>query len=92
LVWLRGGLPSLAPNSMLSFVAVHTIQTRRGTLTLLGTGVFDTARGEYAEADPVTSGTGMFAGATGTLWLTGTTPDAGASFSGPVTGQVCLAR
>ena len=86
------GLPGLVPSSTLSFVAVHTIETARGILTMLGTGVFDTARGEFAEIDPVTSGTGVFQGATGTLWLTGTSSDGGVSFAGDVIGQVCVAR
>lgn len=86
------GLPSLVPSATVSFVAEHTIETPRGLLRMIGTGVFDTARGEFAEVDPITGGTGVFAEATGTLWLIGTTPDAGASFSGDVTGQVCLAR
>jgi hypothetical protein len=86
------GLPDLVPNATVSFVAEHTIETPRGVLRMVGTGVFDTARGEFAEVDPITGGTGVFAEATGTLWLIGTTPDAGESFSGTVTGQVCLPR
>lgn len=86
------GLPNLVPNSTLSFVADHKIETPRGTLSMRGSGVFDTARGEYSEVDPITGGTGIFAGATGTLWLTGTSPDGGASFAGPLFGQVCLSR
>jgi hypothetical protein len=86
------GLPALAPASTLSFVADHRIETSGGDLIMVGTGVFDTARGEFAEIDPIIGGTGVFAGATGTLWLTGTSPDGGASFTGDVTGNVCVAR
>ena len=86
------GLPNLVPASTLSFMADHTIETPRGTLSMRGTGVFDTARGEYSEVDPITGGTGIFAGASGTIWLTGTSPDGGASFAGPLFGRVCLSR
>ena len=86
------GLPNLVPATTLSFVADHKIDTPRGTIIMRGTGVFDTARGEYSEVDPISGGTGIFAGATGTLWLTGTSPDGGTSFAGPMTGRICLAR
>jgi hypothetical protein len=86
------GLPAFVPAATVSFVANHAIETPRGTLSMVGTGVFDTARGVFAEADPITGGTGVFAGATGTLWLTGTSPDGGATFAGDVTGEVCVAR
>jgi hypothetical protein len=83
------GLPGLEPETTLSLAGERTIRASRGTLMLRLAGVFDTARGEFAEIDRVTSGTGRFEGATGTLWITGTGTNV---FEGQITGQICTNR
>lgn len=68
-----------------------TITTDRGTLTTRDVGLLDTARGVFTDVGRVTGGTGVFAGATGTLFFNGTTAD-GATFAVAIAGELCLAR
>lgn len=86
------GLPGLEPESTLSFAGERTIETAQGTLRLRLTGVFDTARREFSELERVTDGTGRFEGATGTLWLAGTSNADATAFEALVTGQLCTRK
>jgi hypothetical protein len=86
------GLPGIEPNTTLSYVGDRVIETEHGTLTLRFTGVFDTVRGEFSELERVMGGTGVFEGATGTLWLTGSSFNDNNNFRGDLTGQICSAR
>jgi hypothetical protein len=81
------GLPGLEPETTLSIKGERTITTARGDLMFHFITVFDTARGEFAEINRVIGGTERFAGATGTLWITGTGTTV---FDGRVTGQICI--
>lgn len=68
-----------------------TIATDRGTLTTRDVGLFDTARGVFTDVGRVTGGTGVFAGASGTLFFNGATAD-GTTFAVAIGGELCLAR
>jgi hypothetical protein len=83
------GLPGIEPETDLSIAAERTITTSHGTLMLRVAAVFDSARGEFAEINRVTGGTGTFEGATGTLWTTGTGTT---FFRGQATGKICTNR
>jgi hypothetical protein len=83
------GLTGLEPETTLSIKGERTITTAHGALTFDFVTVFDTARGEFAEINRVTGGTERLAGATGTLWITGTGTTV---FDGRVTGQVCTRK
>ena len=82
------GLATLEPASTLSYLGRFVLTTRHGTLTISDVGLLDGAIGAFSEIWRVTGGTGDHAGATGTLWLTGTTSATGA-FDGTVTGHIC---
>jgi hypothetical protein len=84
-----GGMPAVEPASTLSYSGLLTITTRRGSLTTRDTGIFDTAAGLFASRDVVVAGTGIFAGATGHLLITGTGTS---SFESDVSGEICLAH
>ena len=83
------GLPGIEPVSTLSLAGERTITTPDGTLRFRFVTVFDTARGEAAELNRVTGGTGKFEGATGTMFITGTGTT---SFAVRATGRICFAR
>jgi hypothetical protein len=84
-----GGMPAVEPASTLSYSGLLTITTSRGSLTTRDTGIFDTAAGLFASRDIVVGGTGVFAGATGHLLITGTGTS---SFESDVSGEICLAH
>jgi hypothetical protein len=83
------GLPGIEAQTMVSLAGERTITTSDGTLAFRFVTVFDTARGEFAEINRVTGGSGKFEGATGTLWFTGTGTT---SFVAEVTGQICTTK
>jgi hypothetical protein len=83
------GMPFVEAATTLSYSALLTITTRNGTLTTRDTGIFDTAAGLFASRDIVVGGTGIFAGATGHIFYTGTGVTA---FDAHATGEICLAR
>jgi hypothetical protein len=83
------GIPS-EPASTLSVSGVRTLSPRRGgTLTAHVIGVFETVAGTFAELNIITGGTGIFTGATGTLYVAGR-PAGVDTFQGEITGNVCL--
>ena len=82
------GLGTQEPASTLSYLGSFVLTTREGTLTVSDVGLLDGANGAFTEIWRVTGGTGDLAGATGTMWLSGTTSATGA-FDGTVTGQIC---
>ena len=82
------GLGAAEPASTLSYLGQFVLTTREGTLTVSDVGLLDGANGAFTEIWRVTGGTGDLAGATGTMWLSGTTTATG-GFDGTVTGQLC---
>lgn len=84
--------PTATPDAnTLSYTDDFTITTNKGVLKTHNIGIFDVVLGlfsEIARIDPNAS-TGVFAGATGVLYINGTTTDAGATFQAEITGEVC---
>lgn len=85
------GFPGTEPPTTLGYVGDRLIETQKGDLNLRLTGVFDTARGEFSELERVLvdGGTGIFEGATGTVYVTGTSNAAGNEYYGQITGTIC---
>ena len=80
--------------STVSYTDDFTVTAHGGVLKARNVGIFDFGAGlftEIARIDPAAS-TGRFAGATGVLYVNGTTTDGGATFQAQVTGEVCFAR
>ena len=77
-----------------SFTDDLTITTyHNGILRTHNIAIFDTAKGVFTaldRVDPNTS-TGIFAGATGVLYINGRTPDGGATIQAEITGDICFA-
>ncbi|MEO6052297.1 MAG: hypothetical protein ABIP78_13345 [Pyrinomonadaceae bacterium] len=78
-----------------SFTDDLTITTyHNGVLRTHNVAIFDTARGVFTaldRIDPNTS-TGIFAGATGVLYINGRTPDGGMTIQAELTGEICFAN
>ncbi|MEO6654725.1 MAG: hypothetical protein ABIO36_01440 [Pyrinomonadaceae bacterium] len=78
-----------------SFTDDLTITTyHNGVLRTHNVAIFDIARGVFTaldRIDPATS-TGIFAGATGVLYINGQTPDGGATIQAELTGEICFAN
>jgi hypothetical protein len=84
------GMPNVEAATTLSYSALLTITTPRGKLITRDTGIFDTAgTGLFASRDVVVGGTGIFEGATGHIFYTGTGVT---SFDARASGEICLAR
>ena len=80
--------------STFSFTDDLTLTTNKGVLRTHNVGIFDVAKGLFSainRIDPNTS-TGDFAGATGVLYINGSTTDGGATFQGKITGEICFAN
>lgn len=80
--------------STFSYTDDFAVTSHRGVLKARNVGIFDVVAGlfsEIAQIDPAAS-TGRFAGATGVLYVNGTTTDGGATFRAEITGEVCFAR
>lgn len=78
-----------------SFTDDLTVTTyHNGVLKTHNVAIFDTARGVFTaidRIDPNTS-TGIFAGATGVLYLNGRSPDGGMTIQAEITGEICFAN
>jgi hypothetical protein len=84
------GMPAVEAPTTLSYSGLLTITTPHGTLTTRDTGIFDTAGiGLFASRDVIVAGTGIFAGATGHIFYTGTGTT---SFDADASGEICLAH
>ena len=76
-----------------SFTDDLTVTTDKGVLRTHNVAIFDVARGVFSainRIDPNTS-TGAFAGATGVLYVNGSTADGGATIQAEITGEICFA-
>ena len=83
------GIDDFDPNTVLSYAGELTITTKHGTLSTNDLGVVDYIEGVFSEFDIITGGTGIFTGATGTLYIFGETTADG--FKGKIKGNLCLA-
>jgi hypothetical protein len=85
---VAAGMPGVEAPTTLSYTALLTITTRRGKLITRDTGIFDTAgTGLFASRDVVVGGTGIFEGATGHIFYTGTGVT---KFDAHASGEICL--
>lgn len=72
-----------------SFTDQLVITARGGTLTDSDVTIFNTTLGVFSTISPVGTGTGIFKGATGTLFISGSSTD-GVHFTDKIIGQICL--
>lgn len=92
-VFTSGFTPTSDSNTV-SYTDDFTVTTNNGVLTAHNVGIFDVAAGvfsEIARIDPNVS-TRNFAGATGVLYINGTTMDGGVTFQAAMTGEICFAH
>jgi hypothetical protein len=75
----------------MSYAGAMTVTRSNGTLVLGDSGLVNLADGMYTEYMRVISGTGAFAGATGTLFSNGYVVGTLQGFDGTLTGELCLA-
>ncbi len=77
-----------------SFTDDFTVTTNRGVLKTHNVAIFDVARGLFSAIDRIDpfAGTGVFAGATGVLYINGKTTDGGATIQAEITGEICFAN
>ena len=76
------------PNTF-SFTDQLTITTKRGTITDSDVTIFNTAQGLFSTISPISHGTGIFKGTTGTLFISGSSTD-GVHFTDQIVGQICF--
>lgn len=81
------GMPGSEAATTLSYSGLLTITTSLGTLTTRDTGIFDTAAGLFSSRDVIVGGTGIFAGATGHLFFSGTGTT---TLESTALGEVCF--
>jgi hypothetical protein len=77
-----------------SFTDDLTVTTDEGVLKTHNVAIFDVARGVFSAIDRIdpNASTGGFAGATGVLYINGSTPDGGATIHAQISGEVCYAE
>ena len=75
-----------------SFTDDLTVTTDKGVLKTHNVAIFDVARGVFSAIDRIdpNASTGGFAGATGVLYINGSTPDGGATIHAQITGEICF--
>ena len=81
-------IPAAQPGDS-AYYGTLTLTTAQGTLTLQDSGVLSFGGGQFSEYANVISGTGAFAGATGTLFMGGFMPADRSGFDGSMQGQIC---
>jgi hypothetical protein len=84
---ITGGTPPI-----LTVVGTGVLTTDHGTLTVSVVGTFNAATGMFEATGQVVHGTGVFAGATGTLTFVGVEDLTSGRFTQTITGTVCLAH
>jgi hypothetical protein len=83
-------VPTAFNPPVLSYSSVFTDDTGHGKLVTDDAGSFDLAAGTFSESGtPDAASDGRFAGATGSITVTGSTGD-GIHFTGQVRGEICV--
>ena len=82
---ITGGTPPL-----FTVVGTGVLTTHHGTLTVSVVGTFNAVTGVFEATGQVVHGTGIFAGATGTLTFVGVEDLTSGRFTQTITGTVCL--
>lgn len=83
--------PPVEADTTWTYAGTLVITTDDGTLTLEDVGVYDTVGRPYSEFQRVVDGTGVFEGATGTLFSYGWAKEDGSGFRGRLRGKICWA-
>ncbi len=87
------GMPANEPGTTLSYSGTLTLTTSGGTLTERNVGVIAAAIGgsglNFTEIERTVSGTGSFATATGSFFLSGSLTNNATTFDGHFSGQLC---
>lgn len=86
------GMYGVEADSTLSYNGELIITTRQGVLEISDVGVFDQFAGKFTELDRVIGGTGMFANASGVLFISGDAYADGSGFDGRISGELCLVK
>ena len=83
-------LTATPDSNTFSFTDTLTITADRGgTLTDSDVTIYNLALGVFSTISPISNGTGILAGATGTLFISGSSTD-GVNFADKIVGQICL--
>lgn len=82
--------PPAEPGSTWAYSGTLTLETHLGSLTFNDVGVFDTAGGEFSEIDRLVDASGLFAGASGSLFIYGDAFPDRTGFAGDIRGRLCL--
>lgn len=92
-VFTSGFTPTSDPTTF-SFTDDLTVTTDKGVLRTHNVAIFDVARGVFSAINRIdtNASTGVFAGATGLLYVNGKTPDGGATIQAEITGEICFAN
>jgi hypothetical protein len=77
--------------SMFSFTDTLIISAKGGTLTDTDVTIYNLSLNAFSTISQISSGTGEFAGATGTLFISGSSTD-DINFTDKIVGQLCLPR
>ncbi len=86
------GMYGVEADSTLSYNGELIVTTRHGALEISDVGVFDQAAGKFTELDRVIGGTGIFAYASGVLFISGDSYADGSGFDGRISGELCLVK
>lgn len=89
--YVATSLGSAAVTSDMSYAGIFTITRPNGVLTVRDSGMLGLGDALYSEYQRVVSGTGVFAGATGTMFSSGNITGDLQGFDGTLTGELCLA-
>jgi hypothetical protein len=84
--------PPAEPATTWSYSGVLEISTGVGTVTFEDVGVLDTVAGTFTELERPLSGTGLFRGVTGALFISGHLTPAGDGFDGRISGELCVPK
>jgi hypothetical protein len=82
--------PPVEPSTTWTYAGELVISTALGELVMSDVGIFDTAGGAFTEFDRVVSGTGLFTGASGTLFINGFGFEDGSGFYSDIRGTLCV--
>jgi hypothetical protein len=87
-VFMSSPVP-VANTDTLALTDTLTIRANHGTLTCSDVTLFNPAQGVFTTISTINSGSGIFKGATGTLFISGTSTD-GVHYQDKITGQITI--
>jgi hypothetical protein len=84
--------PPAEPATTWAYSGVLTLRTAVGTLSFEDVGVLDTVAGTFTELERPLSGTGLYRGFSGALFISGYVKPDGSGFDGDIRGDLCVAK